>query len=422
MPPKKRLSDHAVSANQRTLLQVWNTRKRSRPASETKSDGSVSDSEVDKTRSSTSISRVADDHESEPDHHQSTSSSPAVTVTVSSAVSSSTESSGKAGSERHFQDWWLQLYPWLKYDKDKNVMWCQLCKEFRPGSCSMATGIGSNFRTSTLTRHLNNKNHLMALDAEKEQENLKVATQKALTKEEAAIQVAMKAVFWLASECIALSKYGSLIALLKHLEVPNIQALNVSDHTTYDSYNTATGLLDVLSAVIDENISKQVKDSPVLTVMCDESTDILVHQKLVIQCRVVNPVTLAPKTFFLTDLTITEATGKGIFDSIKNHLSLRGVEISKVTSLGTDGASTMTGRKEGLLGHFLRENPHISNTHCSAHRLALCTSQAANEVSAVKEFAATIEQIYYHFKSSTRKVHTMEEIQKIVNDPVLKYR
>lgn len=40
----------------------------------------------------------------------------------------------------------------------------------------------------------------------------------------------------------------------------------------------------------------------------------------------------------------------------------------------------MTGRKNGLTGHFLQENPMLINTHCSAHRLALCTEQAAQKI------------------------------------------
>ena len=51
-----------------------------------------------------------------------------------------------------------------------------------------------------------------------------------------------------------------------------------------------------------------------------------------------------------------------------------------ITGLGTDGASVMTGRKNGLTGLFLRENPHLVNTHCSAHKLALCTEQAAKGI------------------------------------------
>lgn len=58
--------------------------------------------------------------------------------------------------------------------------------------------------------------------------------------------------------------------------------------------------------------------------------------------------------------------------------------------LGTDSASTMTGRKEGLTGHFLRHNPHLQNTHCAAHRLALCTEQAAKKVPGMLKFQETL--------------------------------
>ena len=88
----------------------------------------------------------------------------------------------------------------------------------------------------------------------------------------------------------------------------------------------------------------------------------------------------------------------------------------------TDGASVMTGKKEGLVGQFLRVNPHIVNTHCSAHRLALCAKQAGKNILAVAEFARSIEQIYYHFKKSPHKVDMMQEIQEVLNDPILRYR
>lgn len=85
--------------------------------------------------------------------------------------------------------------------------------------------------------------------------------------------------------------------------------------------------------------------------------------------------------------------------------------------LGTDGASTMTGRKEGLTGHFLRHNPHLQNTHCAAHRLALCTEQAAKKVPGMLKFQETL-----HFKNSPTKADKLEAIQKVLNEPSVKYR
>ncbi len=57
---------------------------------------------------------------------------------------------------------------------------------------------------------------------------------------------------------------------LKHLEVPGIDKLNVSERTNYGSYTTSVDILNVLSSVIDDNITNQVQAAPVVTIMCDE--------------------------------------------------------------------------------------------------------------------------------------------------------
>ena len=50
----------------------------------------------------------------------------------------------------------------------------------------------------------------------------------------------------------------------------------------------------------------------------------------------------------------------------------------------------MTGQKEGLTGHFMRENSHLVNTHCAAHGLALvglfCTYGAQGRKMALRFF------------------------------------
>ena len=118
-----------------------------------------------------------------------------------------------------------------------------------------------------------------------------------------------------------------------------------------------------------------MKESPVITVLTDQSTDIVVHNK-----RVEDQVSLNPSTLFLTYVCLEKDTGKGIFNEIESQLKQRNIDIKKVMGLGTDGASAMTGTKERLTGHFLRANPHLMNTHCVAHRLALCIEQAAKGV------------------------------------------
>ncbi len=63
---------------------------------------------------------------------------------------------------KKFQQHWLQMYPWLRYDDEKNMMWCQTCRDANRNN-SMSIGIGQNFQTSTLARHVESQDHRFSL-------------------------------------------------------------------------------------------------------------------------------------------------------------------------------------------------------------------------------------------------------------------
>lgn len=88
----------------------------------------------------------------------------------------------------------------------------------------------------------------------------------------------------------------------------------------------------------------------------------------------------------------------------------------------TDGVNVMTGTKNGLTGHFIRENRHLAHMHYWAHRVALVSQQAAENVKAIQEFKSTVASIYYYFYKSPTRASQMENIQKVLNEPVLRYR
>jgi hypothetical protein len=46
----------------------------------------------------------------------------------------------------------------------------------------------------------------------------------------------------------------------------------------------------------------------------------------------------------------------------------------------------MTGKDKGVYGRLKALNPHLINIHCLAHRLALCTSQAASGMTHLKNY------------------------------------
>ena len=301
-------------------------------------------------------------------------------------------------------------------------MFCSVCTKANTKSTVWVIDGTTNFKTSILRRHSSTGEHLKSMIAPKEESNMKLACEKVLTTEEEAVIICMKTVYWMAKENIPLSKYTSLRNFQDHLETPKTDKLKVTETVNYSSYTTATDMLKAINDTIDDDINFQLENSPYITILCDESTDRVVHHKLSVFARVADPTSLRPTTLFLCDERINSATGKAIFEQISAHLEERKVPISKITGLGTDGAPAMTGKKEGLTGQFLRKNPHLVNTHCMAHRLALVTEQAAKKVPAVKDFQTTLEQIFYYFPKSPEKCDRMEDIQRLLNEPALKYK
>lgn len=93
-----------------------------------------------------------------------------------------------------------------------------------------------------------------------------------------------------------------------------------------------------------------------------------------------------------------------------------GVPPSEIMGFGSDGASVTTGRNKGATGMLLRENPHLINVHCMAHRLALCTSLAADSVAGMKEYHTAVTSLYYYFKKAPARVARFAEIQRILDE------
>ena len=87
-----------------------------------------------------------------------------------------------------------------------------------------------------------------------------------------------------------MAKFPSLLKLLRILQVPDIDALtlNPSANIDYSSYKSVYGFINVMSEMIDANLVKKAADSPVITVLTDESNDIVVNHRLVINIRIVN--------------------------------------------------------------------------------------------------------------------------------------
>ena len=150
---------------------------------------------------------------------------------------------------------WFKLYSWLKYNQEKDFMFCNICTEHGKRNGMVEHCQNRNFKKTTLDRHAVLPDHQAAIQAPILKEDFQACQAKSSSKEDKAVTVLMKVVKWLCDEDVPLSKYKSMMNLHQDLCVPDIAILQTG--INYDSQYTANDLLDSLSAYADNELSRQ---------------------------------------------------------------------------------------------------------------------------------------------------------------------
>ena len=119
-----------------------------------------------------------------------------------------------------------------------------------------------------------------------------------------------------------------------------------------------------------------------------------------------HPSTRLPETVFLSNKKYEE----------------RGQKIYKLIGFGFDGSYGMTGIvRTRVFREFLcsSKQPHVIHIHCMAHRLALCTSQAAIAVKPVRMYQELSTSLYYYCRKSASRDQEHNKLQTVLDSPTL---
>lgn len=249
---------------------------------------------------------------------------------------------------RSFNEKWFTTYSWLAYEKGDglktNYMYCTLCTENKKFNGMNKIAQNRNFQNSTLTRHASLAEHRLCVEAPVQRENLKQLSNKNDSVKDKAMKVLIKSMHWLCAENIPILKFKSFVEFLHELEVPDLAILKKSAFG-YNSDFTASELLDAMAVVAENKLNDQLSHSPVVTVLTDESTDICNSKRLVLYAQLIQD--MKPTTVYINNIECTDATGRGIARTVLDEMHKRHVSSGKIMSLGSDGASVMTGKHNG---------------------------------------------------------------------------
>ncbi len=122
-----------------------------------------------------------------------------------------------------------------------------------------------------------------------------------------------------------------------------------------------------MSNIIEEAQLKQLLASPVFSILIDETTDVSVINEMVIYSRFITSEGEI-RTVFLKIVELPNGCAETIEQALIKYLESCSLPMQRLVGFGSDGASVMTGRLNGVAARLKKRQPILTMQYslCSA--------------------------------------------------------
>ncbi len=333
---------------------------------------------------------------------------------------------------------WEEKYPWLESSRDETGtitgMMCSWCKRHKTKNKYNHKAVWSvtpckSLRKDCVSRHNLSQQHKEAVELESFREaslksgGIEQAFQSQISLNRSAIKTAMQCLYWLIkSEIPHTSNYNSLVKAVEFMGCEHLRHLNHGENAKYSSQRIIQEFLDVMGEQLRQDELQHLFSSPCYSIMIDETTDIAIINEMVIYVRYLSPEAEIC-TSFLAILELNNGTAETVEKALLTYLEDSSIPLSSLVGFGSDGASVMTGRLNGVGARLKRLQPILTSVHCVAHRLALAAGQSGDVVPFIKNtFKPTLRQLFYFYENSSVRMSGLKSIEALLETPELKLK
>ncbi len=197
---------------------------------------------------------------------------------------------------------------------------------------------------------------------------------------------------------------GNLIQLLKHHGEEDGQLLDwlQKKSNKYTSHDIQNSLIKIMALSVLRKITEKLHNSPFLTIMIDETTDINNREQVTVVIRRIDE-NLEVCEEFIGLYTVDTINASSLFSVINDTLIRLNVSMSKLRGQCYDGCSTMSGSKSGVAKRVQDKEPRAVFTHCYSHSLNLAANDCVKKSQLMKASLETTHEITKLIKKSPRR-------------------
>ena len=220
------------------------------------------------------------------------------------------------------------------------------------------------FKRKAVEDHANSQQHTAAITAELlsrvstfEEEVRKIED----VKDEVYYKTLLT-IYWIAEEEISNKKFTSVLELLQQVGLEDIK------YFKHRSAGSVREIFLLIGSVLKAQLVHDISKAKCFGLLADEVFYLSNKEQLVTFVKFVHPETGKANTAFLAASNLlgnsSSADTEAITNAIVAQLEDAGIDKKKLSSFSLDGASVMTGKRNGVGARLRVENKALINIHC----------------------------------------------------------
>ena len=174
----------------------------------------------------------------------------------------------------------------------------------------------------------------------------------------------------------------------------------------YISSLTQNHLIDAISTHMPTQFGEEVRQARYFSLLADETTDSSHKEQLCICLRYLYKDKLVER--FLCFAEADDLTGSGLAKQLLKTLQEFEIDKNNMVGQGYDGASAMSGIRNGVQKHIREVCPCAVYIHCASHCLNLCLMKAC-QVPQVKASVTLMNDIAVFFIDSPKRLLILQQ-------------
>src|SRR5215469_8255307 len=169
-------------------------------------------------------------------------------------------------------------------------------------------------------------------------------------------------------------------------------------------------LLQIMLEICHEEIVKKIYEADFLSVIADETSDVLNQYQMVVIFRYL--VKGKPTERFWNFISPEKHDAKTLTDCHLKEIERLGINKDKLIAQTYDGANVMRGSSCGVQALLRETYSNAQYIHCHAHQLNLVMQNSTSVNTNVRKFFAHLQAICVFFSTSPKRTEVLNNVMK----------